>query len=283
MKKSLLFLIPAAGLIGFSFLYKSNNLSTYHIDDTEGVDFSANPPTGRTGAPEEGRCTDCHTGDVLSAEGVIDFSVGGGPTYLPGGSYPLIISTLDGVKNGFQITVLDADGNQAGTFDSGDNYTVTSAEGREYAHHSASTGITNWVVNWNAPTSDIGDLTIYYSFNKSNNNGATSGDEIYLGTMDVPADPASGISENVLEKAYKIYFNEQTRELNLNYSLLKEAKVILNIQDLSGRLVEFYDFGLQGQGDYQETLPVTKVDKEGIYILSLFVDNRVMNRKLMLK
>ena len=281
MKKNLLFLIPAIGFIGFSFFYKGEKISTYHNDGIETVNFSSNPPAEKTGAPGDGNCTDCHMGATMSAEGVVDFSVGGGPGYIPGNTYPFILSSIGGSRNGFQLTVLDASNNAAGTFTAGTGSSVTTSGGREYVRHSDS-GVDTWVFDWTAPGSDMGELTAYYAVNKANDNGENTGDEIFLGTTAIPLFGAS-IEENELDKAYKIFFNDQTGQLNLSYSLLEESKVVLNIQDLSGKLIEYYDFGSQPTGDYNELLPVTQVESEGIYVLSLFVDNKVFNRKVLLK
>lgn len=274
-------MIPVIGFIGFSFFYEGSKMSTYHVDGIETVNFSSNPPAGKTGAPGEGNCTDCHSGATMSAEGVVDFSVGGGPGYIPGNTYPFILSSLGGSSNGFQLTVLDASNNAAGTFTAGTGSSVTTSGGRKYVRQT-NDGLDNWVFDWTAPDTDMGELTVYYAVNKANNNGSTSGDEIFLGTTTIPLEGAS-IKENELDKAYKIFFNDQTRELNLKYSLLEEAKVTLNIQDLSGRLIEYYDFGSQPTGDYNEFLPVTQVENQGVYILSLFIDNQVFNRKVVLK
>ena len=282
MKKTALFLIPLIGFIGVSFFYKGDKISTYHNDGIESVNYSGNPPSAKTGAPGDGNCTDCHSGSTLSGDGVISFNVSGGPGYIPGNTYPITISTTGGSKNGFQMTILDASNNQAGSFSAGAGSSVTSSGGRQYIRHSTSSGITSWTFDWTAPDADAGELTAYYAMTKANSNGGTSGDNVYLGNTAIPLEGAS-IHENALDKAFKIYFNGQTRELNLSYALLEESKVALNIQDLSGRLVEYYDFGNQPTGDYQELVPVTQVQSEGVYILSLFINNQVFNRKVLLK
>jgi hypothetical protein len=280
MKKHVLLSIPLAGLIGMSFFIQPDRISKYHNDGIETVNFSSNPPTGKTGAPGEGNCTDCHSGSVLSAEGVVDFTVGGGPSYVPGTTYTLVISSIGGEKNGFELTILDGSNNKAGSFTAGANSNVAAAGGKEYIRHSSSLGENTWVFEWTAPDSDMGELTAYYAVNKANNNGASSGDDIYLGSTAIPLLGAS-ISENQLDASYKVFYNQISKEVNLKYSLPEEAKVVLNVQDLSGRLVNHFDFGDQPAGDYQELIQVENVTPNTIYIVSLFVDNTVLNRKIM--
>jgi hypothetical protein len=280
MNKKLLFTLSLAGIAGMSFFYNPDRITKYHNDGIETVNFSSNPPAAKTGAPGEGNCTDCHSGSVLSADGVVDFSVGGGPGYIPGNTYTLIVSSIGGAKNGFELTVLDAANNQAGTLTAGANSNVTSSGGREYIRHSSSLGENTWVFEWTAPAEDAGELTAYYTVNKANNDGATSSDEIYVGSTPIPLFGAS-ISENELDASYNAYYNQAAQELNLSYSLPEETKVVLNVQDLSGRLVTFRDFGDQPAGDYNETFQVNNVTANSIYIVSLFVDNTVLNRKIM--
>lgn len=280
MKKNILFLIPIVGIIGFSFFYEGDNISEYHNDGIETVNFSVNPPAAKTGAPGEGNCTDCHSGSTMSSDGVVFFTLGGGPGYMLGTTYPITVSTLSGTKNGFELTILDADENFAGSFSAGPGTNIASAGGVDYIRHSTSDEI-SWTFDWTAPDTDMGELTAYYAVNISNNSGSTFGDEIFIGNNSIPLFGV-GIEENELDQAYKIFYNSQTSELNLNYSLLKESKVVLNIQDLSGKLIEYYDFGYQNSGDYAEQLTVTNVETGGIYILSLFINNQVFNRKVSL-
>ena len=58
MNKKLLLLIPVIGFIGLSFFDKESNITSFHNDGIETVNYAANPPTEKTGAPGEGNCTD---------------------------------------------------------------------------------------------------------------------------------------------------------------------------------------------------------------------------------
>ena len=282
--KKLLFLIPIAGLVGYSFLSGNQNISKYHNDGIEGINFSGNPPAGYTGAPgDNGVCNECHSGSVMSADGTVLFTVGGGPNYEPGVTYPITISTTDGPKNGFQLTILDASNNAAGTFELGPNTSTATTLGRNYIRHSTSFGINSWTFNWVAPATEQGNLTAYYSMVKANNAAGPSGDDIFMGTTAIPLNGFSGVEENELDQAYNVFFNSQNRTLNLNYSLFKDSKVVLNVQDLNGRLIEYFDFGNQGVGNYNEVLSLSKINQQGIYLVSLFIDNQVLNRKIPLR
>jgi hypothetical protein len=281
MKKLVVSALVFVGIASISFFSVEGKVTQYHSDGIETVNFSSNPPAARTGAPGEANCTACHSGTAMSGEGVVFFTVGGGPNYTPGDTYPISIATVGGSKNGFELTILDGSDNQAGTFTAGDNSSVVSEGGRQYIRHSASDGLGSWTFDWTAPATNVGELTAYYVMNKSNNNDAGSGDEIFLGSTAIPPFNVS-IAENKLDKAYNVTYNSLTKQVALNYSLFDNAKVVLNIQDLSGRLIQTLDFGYKSAGDYSEQVEINSTSMNGLYVVSLFVNNRVLNRKLMI-
>ena len=74
--------------------------------------------------------------------------------------------------------------------------------------------------------------------------------------------------------------NQNTKELKLKYATTDFSKVMVNIQDLSGRLIYTTSFGNKKPGNYNEVVDASIVDKSGLYIVSLFVGNDVLNRKV---
>jgi Leucine-rich repeat (LRR) protein len=281
MKQIILLSLPILSFSVFSFLNEPGKISTYHADGIESVLSSSNPPAARTGAPGESNCTACHAGSTMSAEGVVSFTLSGGPEYVPGETYPMTIATVGGPKNGFQLTILDESNNQAGTLEAGAGSGITSSGGRQYIRHTSSLGAGSWTFNWTAPDTDVGNLTVYYAVNKSNNNGSDSGDEVFLGNESIPVSGSASItSVERLDQDYKVFYDRGLHQLNLNYNLITDANVVINIQDLSGRLVDFRELGKQNPGTATHQLNLDKVDKAGFYIISLFIDNTVLNRKI---
>lgn len=280
-----LLLIPA-GLAGvfltLSFLDSEENLTKYHNDGISTVLSSANPPAGKTGAPGEGDCTGCHTGSTQSASGTVTFDFSDtGLSYLPGETYTMDIAGA-GVKNGFQLTVLDASDNAAGDFTAGTNSATTSSNGREYIHQTASSGISSWSFDWNAPATDMGNLTIYYSYNRSNDNGATSSDVIYLGQEMLTVDPTASLtSHQKLDHAFKAYVNNDG-QLVLNYQTLDYSNVVLNLIDMSGKLVYREELGSKNPGHQSAQIDLSRINQSGVYFVSLLINNEVVNRKIML-
>jgi hypothetical protein len=281
MNKKLLLLIPIAGVIGVSLLSTTTSkVEKYHKDGIEAINFSSNPNLGLTGAPGEGNCTQCHTGAATqSAAGNVNLFAT--TEYIVGTDYTFEIG-MGGSTNGFEMTVLDANGNQAGTFTAGTNTSVASQGGKEYIRHSTKTGF--WTFHWIAPSSDMGQLTAYYSLNSTNNDGTNQGDTIYLGQHIIGSAVSNGISDyEKQDKKIKMFFNENTREINVRYALNSKARIQVNISDLSGRLVQTSQIGQKGLGIHTETIPLEDLSNEGIYFVSLFINNNVYNRKVYLK
>lgn len=167
------------------------------------MSWSANPPDGKTGAPGDGLCTDCHSLNGGTQDGSI--TVTGFPvTIQPATAYILTItnSNPNGVasKGGFQMTVLNSMNQKAGTMTSPSvNSVVTPSAGREYWEHNPAqdypgNNMITWTVTWTSPNGPPNDaITFYAAGNVANGNGNNSGDLIVTsngtGTMDGGIDP----------------------------------------------------------------------------------------------
>src|SRR5688572_20761310 len=192
-----LILVPAllAACLGF-FLSTNHTTQPVHA-------FSAGPPAGYTGAPgeEPEACAECH---VPPDAGTGTIAITAPQTYIPGQTYPITVthSNPDPTRQrwGFQLTVLDTSDEKAGELHSTDGLTqVLNNQGpgsaRQYIEHSASgtfVGQSNgasWTFTWTAPAEDVGVVTFYTAGNQANNDGNTSGDNIYR--TFVAAAPAS--------------------------------------------------------------------------------------------
>ena len=149
--------------------------------------FSANPPDGRTGAPGDGLCSDCHSSGSQSGNVMIT----GVPTdIVPGQTYSInVISTTatNSVLGGFQMVALHNDGNvNAGAMSNPSaSSTVTAAgNGRTYHEHQPAQGfgggtMVSWSVDWTAPmTGPDGNITFYAASVLANGNGSNGGDGV---------------------------------------------------------------------------------------------------------
>src|ERR1044072_5214360 len=174
------------GLIGFLL---SHNLVTRPVQA-----FSAGPPAGYTGAPQEEpeACAECH---VPPDAGTGRISITAPQTYVPGQTYPITVTHTNidptRLRWGFELTVLDnASDEKAGELHNINGLTQVlnnagPGSARQYIEHtSAGTFVgqqntASWTFNWTAPPTDVGPVTFYAAGNQANNDGNTSGDFIY--------------------------------------------------------------------------------------------------------
>src|SRR6476661_9760657 len=166
-----------------------------HNTDTRPVQaFSAGPPAGYTGAPQEEpeACAECH---VPPDAGTGRISITAPQTYVPGQTYPITVTHTNPdqtrLRWGFELTVLDtAADEKAGELQSIDGLTQVlnnagPGSARQYIEHTAAgtfigqQNSASWTFNWTAPATDIGVVTFYTAGNQANNDGNTSGDYIY--------------------------------------------------------------------------------------------------------
>ena len=156
--------------------------------------FSAGPPAGYTGAPQEEpeACAECH---VPPDAGTGKISITAPQTYVPGQTYPITVTHTNPdqtrLRWGFELTVLDtASDEKAGHLQSIDGLTqVLNNAGpglaRQYIEHTAAGTFigqhngASWTFNWTAPAIDVGPVVFYAAGNHANNDGNTSGDYIY--------------------------------------------------------------------------------------------------------
>lgn len=284
MKKLTFIALPA--ILILSVLLKSNQatISTYHSSSPSSLQSSINPPAARTGAPGESNCTGCHAGTAQSAAGVIDVTFSGaGNEYVVGQSYTFTISVASGAKNGFEATLLDGSNIKAGTFNSGSNYSVTTSGGRQYVRQNVASGITSWTINWTAPSTDMGDLTLYFAFNKSNNMNNAGGDIIYIGQYQIQSASFNTVTEyEKIDESIGLLFNSELNAFHVTCTLQDESDLLLVIQDLSGKVTERVNLGKTNESSYEETIYLSEKLKPGVYIASLFINNQAFNRKVYL-
>ena len=177
------------GFLTFQILYNENPHLTLGKFKASFF-YTGGSPAGKTGAPGEGNCTQCHAGMVNSGLTTSTLTSSGNNEYVPGNTYNLTLDIQNGsTKNGFQIVVLDSISNSnAGnlTITDANNTKLISGNNRSYISHKApGTSLTNWSFDWTAPSSNVGPITFYYAYNVTNNASNSSGDQIYLSNFTI--------------------------------------------------------------------------------------------------
>lgn len=170
------------------------------------VQNEGGPPRSRTGAPGEQNCSNsCHLSTVNAGSGSLEISVGGRADYVPGQTYEIVVSVMETgtSKFGYQLTALDAEGAQAGSFAAPDNQSiiVTGNVGgglREYAQHTrsgtpaANPGEKSWTLEWTAPETGTGEVAFFAAAVAANGNGRNSGDQVYTASLTIDEAQSSG-------------------------------------------------------------------------------------------
>ncbi len=248
-------------------------------------------PFGKTGAPGEQTCSQCHTGSVMGGQTMNSFAVlqGTNPvsSYAPGGTYTATL-TLTGTssKQGFQATALDASGNMAGSFTASSigGTQVVQGNSRDYATHTSTSnaGGSVWAWTWNAPATDVGSVTFYVATNVANGDGTTGGDEIYL-SQHVINGTTTGIEEQNFDNEFMAGYRPAVNEISISFNSLTAERMSINITSLDGKKVvsKLLDNSIIGENKLSISLPHDI--KEGIYIVNFFVGNQPMTSKILVK
>lgn len=149
--------------------------------------FSSQPPSGNTGAPNDGNCTNCHTSNN-SFDGVVDI-VGLPATVTPGVTYSLTVTTMvtsgTPARAGFQTVALDGSNANAGTFSNPgvSAGTQMQSSGRIYLGHQPALSfnggdIVTWTADWTAPTAPAGETITFYTNALLGNGSGSFGDDM---------------------------------------------------------------------------------------------------------
>ncbi len=159
---------------------------------------SSGAPGAHTGAPGEQTCatSGCHDDNsVNSGKASLSIEVGSSVTnYVPGKTYAVkvSISEKDVKRFGFQLLALNnATSSSVGTFqisDAGRTQLVKNTQAfsdREYVTYSfngtdaSSEGMSEWIVNWTAPATNLGPVTFYAAGVSANDDMTDKEDHVY--------------------------------------------------------------------------------------------------------
>ena len=160
--------------------------------------FSSAPPIGRTGAPGEGACTDCHGGsNPQGLDGSV--SILGLPSeVLPNTNYRVTVEVANpnglSLRAGMQMVALNSQDQNAGSFANqsmGANLNV-SGNGRNYLGHNPAqpydaNRVASFSVDWTSPADPDPNVTFYAVGNITDMdaNSNTANDLILFETLDV--------------------------------------------------------------------------------------------------
>ena len=197
-----------------------------------------------SGAPGEVNCSGCHSGVANTGPGTVNYLIGDGSFhYSPGGLYTLFLTMMQDDVNqfGFQTTALKNSNNlTAGTLILTDteNTKLLYGNNRVYVGHTVCgadaypVGSKEWSFQWEAPESDVGDITFYLSSLAANHNHSSYGDDTYVQTITL-----SPLQSVTLE----IDNDEGWNLVGLPLEVENSSFVILFPESIEGTLYSFDD------------------------------------------
>ena len=156
------------------------------------MSYSGNAPNGYTGAPGEGTCAGCHSGNVLGMNG--DIQILGVPSIInPNTTYPIsvVVSNPDGISlsAGFSMVVLDAAGNKAGTLANASAGSTITTGFRDYFEHNPAqpydaNRMVTWTVDWTSPAGPSNEVITFYGIGNitDNNPGSNTSSDFVVST-----------------------------------------------------------------------------------------------------
>ncbi|MDR0803417.1 choice-of-anchor V domain-containing protein [Fluviicola sp.] len=246
---------------------------------------AAGSPGGKTGAPGDGNCTQCHSGAVQSGSGFNLVSLTNGGTavtdYDPNTTYQVTVTMLtNNPKNGFEIVALNPNNTAAGTFaitNATNTKTISFGGKTRVTHKLVGTTLNSWTFNWTSPSTNVGTVTFYLATNQTNSNNSETGDVIR--TSQHPFGSQAGIAENTkLETS--IAYQAATNSLNIQLDSKVDGSVFVNVVDLGGRSVFTENLGNVSAGENALSVRLNQELNSGIYMVNVAVNNNMIAKKI---
>jgi len=245
---------------------------------------------GKTGAPGEQNCTQCHSGSAQDGASENKLMVMDDTTpitnYVPGQQYTVTLQmTSNPAKKGFQATALTGTTAMAGTFTGQSGNTNINGTIKKYANHTSTSNTSTtapiWTWTWTAPEAGAGNVTFYVASNKSNNNGNNNGDIIYLSQHVISEASSASMEETTFNNNLLTGWNRNSNALNISFELNKNALVGVNIVSANGKSVYNKPAFKGSVGKNAIEIPSLGFSS-GMYIVNLFIDNKPLSKKVII-
>ena len=242
-------------------------------------------PPGYTGSPGDSlkNCTVCHGGTAIPVQKWMKANIPA-EGYTPGQTYTITAfnKVVGATRFGFEVSPQDSSGNILGTMVLTDTVKTMFVGGNKYITYTndgiESVDSMKWSFDWVAPAAGTGKVTFYGAFN-SNFNHNKSNDQTFIGTSVAKENLRVGIaSVSKGNMGFSVFPNPANDAVTLCFELKKEATVLVEIIDLSGKQVSVVlndkCTGFVNKQFNTAMLP------NGTYILCMKVDGKVSTQKI---
>lgn len=287
MNKNYIFigLFATAGLL-LSFSGKESIRTVKNFSSNFHLLNQAGSPGGKTGAPGDATCTQCHSGTVQSGSGfnVVTLTSGGTPVteYLPNTTYEVTVTmSTNNAKNGFEIVALKPGNTMAGTFaitNTTHTKTIVSGGKTRVTHKLAGTDLNTWSFNWTSPATNVGAVTFYLATNQTNSNSDDTGDVIR--TSQHVFGSQAGIQDASEKIETRIGYQSSTNSLNIQLDSKVDGSVFVNVVDLSGKSVFTENMGTVSSGESAFSVRLDNELNSGVYLVNVSVDNNMIMKRV---
>jgi type IX secretion system substrate protein len=282
MKSRIFILIVLFWIIAVSLISRENKSTCCNKSaGSSRHGYSGIPPAGKTGAPGEGICFDCHSFGTLNGGAgsiFIDFN-SGSKSYLPDSTYLIKITVKEsaGIAFGSETTILDNGYNKTGSLNIIDS-TSTAFQtlfGREYVSHNdvwsnLSSDSLFWEFLWTAPSSNVGPIIIYSTGVANPSLVSSPAGNVYNDSLIIYPDSSltSLVDLTEILEVINVFPIPSENEVSVYYTINQQENVKIFVYDTNGEMVGYYMEGVIPEGSHYFSL-IIKDFPSGIYYISI--------------
>lgn len=143
-------------------------------------------------------------------------------------------------------------------------------------------GLGKWTFAWKAPSTDVGKVTFYYATNCTNNNGANTGDQLFLSSFTIHPSTGTSITEWLNEEDFFVTKDNGSNNLLLNYNLKKECELSITLRDIQGKTLYNSEPLYKFAGKNNDQIILSENIGSGMYLVTINIDNKSITKKVML-
>lgn len=242
---------------------------------------------GYTGSPGENSCNHCHsTYPLNSGPGSLKIRTNiPNDLYEPDSIYEISVVVEQSGRSlfGFGFEALMAGNVDAGTFivtDAVRTHQLNAGNGRKNMTHKlnggASADSSVFTFNWQAPSTNVGAITFYYTGVAANGNNENNLDYVYRDSHTISSLSTVSIEETNLISNINLIVGPN--EIVGTYDLSTPTKLTVELVSLQGKVVQQIYLGSAVQGNNQFRI-ATDYLNTGIYILNIRSNTTRLSKK----
>lgn len=127
-------------------------------------------------------------------------------------------------------------------------------------------GEAEWSGTWTAPATGAVTLTLY--INETNNNGSTSGDQVYVATASLTRAANTGLNKLSSDIRFKTFPNPATDQLNILFDIKYPSPIVITLTSIDGKQTHELFNGEEAKGTVDKSFDISNLAK-GIYLLNI--------------